>query len=63
MNDGEAFWKTMPLPEAIDHLERLMISEALNKHNGNISRTARELGMTRRGLQLKLGRYDLSATD
>ncbi|MFN7931305.1 MAG: sigma 54-interacting transcriptional regulator [Blastocatellia bacterium] len=61
--NGEAFWKTMTLPEAIDHLERLMISEALTKHHGNISRTARELGMTRRGLQLKLGRYEMNASE
>ena len=53
-----SFWQNKTLPEAIDHLERLMISEALGRHNGNISRAARELGMTRRGLQLKLGRYD-----
>lgn len=39
-----------------------MIAEALRKHNGNISRAARELGLTRRGLQLKLGRYQMAAT-
>jgi DNA-binding NtrC family response regulator len=43
-------------------LERRMIAEALRKHNGNISRAARELGLTRRGLYLKLGRHDLSAS-
>jgi two-component system response regulator HupR/HoxA len=50
----------MTLGEAVDHLERLMIGEALRKHNGNVSRAARELNMTRRGLQLKLGRYKLA---
>ena len=54
-----AFWEQLTLPEAVDYLERLMISEALRKHNGNVSRTARELSMTRRGLQLKLARYRL----
>ncbi|HVF57989.1 MAG TPA: helix-turn-helix domain-containing protein, partial [Pyrinomonadaceae bacterium] len=59
---------TQPLPhnlslaDAVEDLERRMIAEALRKHNGNISRAARELGLTRRGLQLKLGRYDRSAT-
>jgi len=53
----EEFWRDMTLPEAVDHLERLMIGEALRKHDGNVSRAARELNMTRRGLQLKLGRY------
>jgi DNA-binding NtrC family response regulator len=40
-------------------LERRMISEALRKHSGNISRAARELGLTRRGLYLKLERHAL----
>ena len=43
-------------------LERRLISEALRKHRGNISRAARELGLTRRGLYLKLERYSLKAT-
>jgi hydrogenase-4 transcriptional activator len=57
---SEAFWESMTLPEAVDHLERLMIGEALGKHKGNVSRAARELSMTRRGLQLKLARYNLT---
>ena len=40
--------------------ERKMIAEALRKHRGNISRAARELGLTRRGLYLKLDRYQIS---
>jgi DNA-binding NtrC family response regulator len=52
----------LSLATAIEELERRMITEALRKHGGNISRAARELGLTRRGLQLKLGRYELSAT-
>ena len=39
-----------------------MIAEALRKHKGNISRAARELGLTRRGLYLKLGRHEMSAS-
>ncbi|HKC65914.1 MAG TPA: sigma 54-interacting transcriptional regulator, partial [Pyrinomonadaceae bacterium] len=50
------------LADAIDELERRMIAEALRKHGGNISRAARELGLTRRGLYLKLERHDLSAS-
>ena len=52
-----AFWEDLTLPEAVDFLERLMIAEALRRHKGNVSRAARELNLTRRGLQLKLGRY------
>jgi hydrogenase-4 transcriptional activator len=52
----------LTLADAMAELERRMIAEALRKHNGNISRAARELGLTRRGLYLKLGRHDLSAS-
>jgi hydrogenase-4 transcriptional activator len=58
--DAFAFWEDLTLPEAVDYLERLMIAEALRKHKGNVSRAARELNLTRRGLQLKLGRYRLA---
>ena len=51
------------LPDAVEHLERRMIADALNRHRGNISRAARDLGLTRRGLQLKLGRYEIDASN
>jgi len=50
------------LSEALEEVERRMIAEALRKHGGNISRAARELGLTRRGLYLKLDRYEMSAS-
>ena len=46
---------------AVEALERKMIIETLRVHSGNVSRTARDLGITRRGLQLKLNRYGISA--
>lgn len=49
----------MSLHEVVAALERSMITEALLKHDGNISRAARELKLTRRGLQLKLKRLSL----
>ncbi|CAN5151980.1 hypothetical protein BH18ACI2_BH18ACI2_03830 [soil metagenome] len=49
------------LADAMAELERNMITEALRKHNGNISRAARELGLTRRGLYRKLDRHSLNA--
>jgi two-component system response regulator HupR/HoxA len=58
----EALAHGLTLADAMAELERRMIGEALRKHNGNISRAARELGLTRRGLYLKLGRHDLSAS-
>ncbi|HMF55194.1 MAG TPA: sigma 54-interacting transcriptional regulator, partial [Pyrinomonadaceae bacterium] len=50
------------LAEATEELERRMISEAMRKHKGNISRAARELGLTRRGLYLKLERLNIAAS-
>ena len=50
------------LADALAEVERRMIAEALRKHNGNISRAARELGLTRRGLYLKLERHSMSAS-
>jgi DNA-binding NtrC family response regulator len=47
---------------AVEALERKMIVETLRLHGGNVSRTARDLGITRRGLQLKLSRYGINAT-
>lgn len=48
------------IPKAVENLERRMIADSLRRHTGNISRAARELGLTRRGLQLKLGRYGMA---
>jgi hydrogenase-4 transcriptional activator len=59
---GQASTEGMTLADALAEVERRMIAEALRKHCGNISRAARELGLTRRGLYLKLERHDLSAT-
>ena len=59
---GQANTEGLTLADALAEVERRMIAEALRKHCGNISRAARELGLTRRGLYLKLERHDLSAT-
>jgi DNA-binding NtrC family response regulator/tetratricopeptide (TPR) repeat protein len=59
---NSALAQGLTLADAMAELERRMIAEALRKHNGNISRASRELGLTRRGLYLKLGRHDLSAS-
>lgn len=50
------------LEEAVSELETKMIAESMRRHGGNISRVARELGLTRRGLYLKLDRYGLDKT-
>ncbi|MFM9904422.1 MAG: sigma 54-interacting transcriptional regulator [Pyrinomonadaceae bacterium] len=47
------------LEEAVSDLEMQLIRSALARHNWNISRVASELGVTRRGLYLKLSRYGI----
>jgi DNA-binding NtrC family response regulator len=44
------------LASAVEQIERDMIQAALDRAGGNISETARSLGLTRRGLYLKLRR-------
>ena len=47
------------LEEAVSELEMQMIKAALARQNWNISRVANELGLTRRGLYLKIARYGI----
>jgi DNA-binding NtrC family response regulator len=49
------------LASAIEQVERDMIQAALDRSGGNISETARSLGLTRRGLYLKLRRLGFDA--
>jgi DNA-binding NtrC family response regulator len=49
------------LASAVERLEKDMIRSALERTSGNISETARLLGLTRRGLYLKLRRLGLDA--
>ncbi len=47
------------LDEAVSALEIQMITDSLKRHNHNISRVAKELSLTRRGLYMKLDRYKM----
>jgi transcriptional regulator with GAF, ATPase, and Fis domain len=51
--------ENVSLAEALEEVERRMIKDAMRRHKENISRVARELGLTRRGLYLKLERYQI----
>jgi DNA-binding NtrC family response regulator len=53
--------KTATLATAVEQIERDMIQAALDQARGNISETARTLGLTRRGLYLKLRRLGLES--
>jgi two-component system response regulator HupR/HoxA len=51
------------LREAVDRLERQMIEVALREFDGNKSRVARELGLSRVGLRKKMVRLGLIDTE
>jgi DNA-binding NtrC family response regulator len=47
------------LAAAVEQVEREMITGTLERTRGNISETARVLGLTRRGLYMKMRRLGL----
>ena len=49
------------LAAAVEQVERDLIQAALDRADGNISESARALGLTRRGLYLKIRRLGLDA--
>jgi len=49
----------MTLEDAVSELEIQMITDAMRRHDGNITRVSKELGLTRRGLYLKIKRYGI----
>jgi transcriptional regulator with PAS, ATPase and Fis domain len=46
------------LSEAVEDIERNMIQEALRRSGGNIAKAAKELGLSRKGLYLKMDRLN-----
>jgi DNA-binding NtrC family response regulator len=61
-----AFVSGLPFAEAkqraVESFERSYLSEALSRHDGNVSRTAEALGMLRQSLQQKLKELGLRPT-
>jgi hydrogenase-4 transcriptional activator len=53
--------RNVTLAGAVERVERDMIETALQRMAGNISQTARALGLTRRGLYLKIDRLGITA--
>ncbi len=47
------------LPKLVEEFEKKYISQSLESNQGNISKTAIELGLSRAGLYKKLKRYNL----
>lgn len=48
------------LKDAVAQLERRLIEESLGRNKNNLTRTAQELGLSRRGLRLKLGQLGIN---
>jgi DNA-binding NtrC family response regulator len=47
------------LKSRINEMEKQLLKEVLREHNNNVTHTANELGMSRKGLQLKMIQYGL----
>ena len=43
----------------LEEIEKNIIQKAINKHNGNISKAAKELGLTRASLYRRLEKHGL----
>jgi transcriptional regulator of acetoin/glycerol metabolism len=64
----EDFFFPSPRPEGegivfdnynLDLVEKKIIRKAIDKHDGNISKAAEELGLTRASLYRRMGKHDL----
>ncbi len=60
ITDSEAAPDKVTLQEAVERMERHMVSQALQASNGNRSQAARLLGLTRQGLLNKINRYRIN---
>jgi transcriptional regulator with GAF, ATPase, and Fis domain/tetratricopeptide (TPR) repeat protein len=50
-----------PMAEAVQQVEKQMIKEAMRRFNGNKTRAAKSLGLSRRGLLNKIQRYHIES--
>ncbi|EDM38543.1 putative two-component response regulator transcriptional regulatory protein [Pedobacter sp. BAL39] len=49
----------MPTEMGLEEMEKMMVQKAIDKHKGNISRAALELGLTRAALYRRIEKFDL----
>jgi len=62
VENGNRFMKlggAVKLRDAVAELEKRLIDEALRRNRNNLTKTAQELGLSRRGLRLKLGQLGI----
>lgn len=59
--NNDPFWnqieESKTLREKVDEFEKFYIQRVLDKYKGNISKTAKELGLSRQSLQYRLRKY------
>ena len=58
--EGAADEGTPSLPRMLESLERQQLTDAMDKHDGSVSRVARELGLNRTTVYYRLKKYGLS---
>ncbi len=63
MGEDLPFSMDMPLNEYLTKCERLFLSEALGKNQGNIGQTAKDCGINPKTLYLKMNRHSLRRQD
>ena len=57
------FPRGQTLRKKMEETEKRLIQEALEEHSGNITRTAKSLGISRQSLQYRMKKYDLSSNE
>jgi DNA-binding NtrC family response regulator len=50
----------LKIKQRVERLEKILVREALRRTNGNQTRTAKLLGLSRFGLQKKMARYAIT---
>ncbi|MEJ8804300.1 sigma-54-dependent transcriptional regulator [Pontibacter sp. H249] len=51
--------ETQPMESNLEELEKATIHRVMEKHSGNMTKAAKELGITRTALYRRLGKYDI----
>lgn len=56
---AKGYEKVQDMPRNLEELERQAIKTAVERYNGNISKAARELGLTRAALYRRIDKYEI----
>jgi transcriptional regulator with PAS, ATPase and Fis domain len=58
-SDDKQEAEVLPTNMNLEETEKMLIRKVVDKHGGNISRAAKELGLTRASLYRRMEKYDL----